>query len=164
MDWINKYGNLFSFLGLMLTILTFIGVLWNKRILKALNKKNFKINRMPENLSDLKGISEKISDLLIAFEQNKKELKTELSKIQPILKSLTKSLTDKEMDNLLILRDSLKNIDNWTFEGEEKKWYRKIFSKQKEMTTVLVNEVDIKLTRLITDIDNIGRDNNKNLI
>jgi len=68
------------------------------------------------------------------------------------------------MDNLSILKNSLKNIDNWTYEGEEKKWYRKIFSKQKEMTKIMVNEVDIKLTRLITDIENIGRDNNKNLV
>ena len=119
---------------------------------------------MPENLSDLKEISDKISDLLTIFEENKKELKTELSKIQPILKSLKKSLTEKEMDNLSILKNSLKNIDNWTYEGEEKKWYRKIFSKQREMTYVMVTEVDIKLTRLITDIENIGRDNNKNLV
>ena len=74
MDWIDKCGNLFSFLGLILTILTFAGVIWNKRILKVLNKKNFKLNRMPENLSDLKEISNKISDLLAEFEQNKKEL------------------------------------------------------------------------------------------
>jgi len=78
MDWIDKCGNLFSFLGLILTILTFAGVIWNKRILKVLNKKNFKLNRMPENLSDLKEISNKISDLLAEFEQNKKELKIEL--------------------------------------------------------------------------------------
>jgi hypothetical protein len=164
MEWIDKHGSLFSFLGLILTLLTFAGVIWNKRILKVLNKKNFKVNRMPENLSDLKEISDKISDLLIVFEQNKTDLKSEISKIQPILKSLTKSLSNNEMDNLTLLKNSINRIDSWTYEGEEKKWYKKIFSKQKEMTKVMVNEVDIKLTRLITDIDNIGRDHNKNLL
>ena len=162
MEWIDKYGSLFSFLGLGLTILTFLGVLWNKRVLKTLNQKNFKVNRMPKNLADLKKISNNISDLLISFNQKKKEIKSEISRIQPILKSLTKSLNKSEMDNLSSLKNSIKNIDSWTYEGE-KKWYTTIFSNQKEMTEAMVDEVDIKLTRLITDIDNIGKDHKKDL-
>jgi len=164
MDWINKYGNLFSFIGLGLTFLTFIGVLWSKRILNRLNMKNFKINRMPDNLNDLKVISNNISDLMIGFVQKKKEIKKELSKIQPILKSLNKSLESKEIDNLNALKSSIKNIDKWTYEGKQLKWYQKLLNKQEIMTETLIQEVDIKLTRLITDIDNIGKDNTKNLL
>ena len=56
------------------------------------------------------------------------------------------------------------DIDNWTFEGAELSWCQKVFSTKKEMTENMVNEVDIKLTRLITDVENIGKDNTKNLI
>lgn len=164
MDWINTYGNLFSFIGLGLTFLTLFGVLWNKRILNRLNMKNFKINRMPDNLNDLKEISDNISDLMIDFVQKKKEIKKELSKIQPILKSLNKSLESKEIDNLNALKSSIKNIDNWTYEGKQLRWYQKLLNKQEIITEILIQEVDIKLTRLITDIDNIGKDNTKNLL
>lgn len=164
MDWINKFGNLFSFIGLGLTILTFLGVLWNKKILTRLNKKNFKINRMPENLADLKKISENISDLMTEFVQKKREIKSELSKIQPILKSLSKSLENTEADNLNSLKSSIKNIDNWYYDGIQLKWYQSLLTKRVYMSEILVQEVDIKLTRLITDIDNIGKDNTKNLL
>lgn len=164
MEIINNYGNLFSLLGLSLTLLTFISVIFNKRVLNTLNKKNFKINRMPENLEDLKEISNNLSDLLTDFDNKKKNIKVELSKIQPILKSLTKSLNNDEMDNLTTLKKSTKNIDNWTYEGEEISFLKSIISKQKEMTENMVNEIDIKLTRLITDISNIGRDQSKNVL
>lgn len=164
MEWIDKYGNLFSLLGLGLSVLTFLGVLWNKSLLRTLNKKNFKINRMPENLTDLKDISENISDFLTDFENNKTNIRSELSKIQPILKSLNKSLNKNETDNLSSLKNSIKTIDSWTYEGADLKWYQKLLNNKKEMTETLVKEVDIKLTRLITDIDNIGKDNKKKLL
>ena len=164
MDWINKFGNLFSFIGLGLTILTFFGVLRNKKILNRLNTKNFKNNRMPENLADLKTISENISDLMTEFEQNKNKIKSELSKIQPILKSLSKSLENKEADNLISLKNSIKNIDGWYYDGEQLEWYQSWLNKREPMSEKLVQEVEIKLTRLITDIDNIGKDNTKNLL
>lgn len=164
MDWIDKYGNLFSLIGLIITVITFYNVLRNKKILGGLNTKNFKLNRMPENISDLKNLSEYLSELLSDYDSNKKELKGELCKIQPILKSLSKSLVHEEMENLLILKRSLKNIDNWTYEGVKKSWYEKGFIKQKEMSESMVIEIDIKLNRLITDLENIGRDNNKNLL
>ena len=164
MEWIDKYGNLFSLIGLGFTLLTFIGVLLSKRVLKKLNKKNFRINRMPENLNDLKSISDRITDLLLNFNTNKKDIKNELSKVQPTLKSLEKSLEKSDKKNFNSLKSSLKGIDNWTFEGAELKWYQKVFGSKKEITENMVNEVDIKLTRLITDIENIGKDNTKNLI
>ncbi len=164
MEWINKYGSLFSLIGLALTLLTFIGVLLNKGVLKKLNRKNFRVNRMPENLKDLKAISDRITDLLLDFNSNKKDIKSELSKVQPTLKSLQKSLEKADKENFNSLKSSLKDIDNWTFEGAELKWYHKFFGTKKEMTESMVNEVDIKLTRLITDVENIGKDNTKNLI
>ena len=77
MEWINKYGSLFSLIGLALTLLTFIGVLLNKGVLKKLNRKNFRVNRMPENLKDLKAISDRITDLLLDFNSNKKDIKSD---------------------------------------------------------------------------------------
>ncbi|MCC5928230.1 MAG: hypothetical protein JJU28_03200 [Cyclobacteriaceae bacterium] len=163
MEWVDKYGNLFSLIGLIITFFTLIGVVWNKRLLIRLNRKNFKLNRLPENLADLMKISENISDYIADFENNKKNVKYELSKIQPILKSLSKSLENNETDNMLKLKDSLKDIDNWTFESSEKKWFN-IFSKQNQlMTEIMITEIYIKLNRLITDIENIGKDNNKSL-
>ena len=163
-EWINKYGNLFSFIGLLLTIMTFIGVIWNKNILNKINKKNYKINRMPENCNDLKVISENLSDFIADFPNKKKEIKSEISKISPILKSLSKSLDSDENENMLLLKKNIKGIDNWKYEGESIAWYKKLLNREKEMTEHLINEVDIKLTRLITDIDNIDKDNQKNLL
>jgi hypothetical protein len=163
-SWIDKWANLFTFLGLILTLLTFLGVIWNKKILNRLNKKNFKTNRMPENYSDLTRISEKLSDYLADFDNNKKEIKTEISKVSPILKSLKKSLNSNENENLVLLKSSIKKIDSWKYEGEKIVWYKKFIYGEKNMTEKLVNEVDIKLTRLITDIDNISKDNKKNLL
>ncbi len=163
-DWINDNGDWFSFLGLILTFLTFVGVLLNKRNINKLNRKNFKVNRMPENLNDLKNISNSVSDLILDFDDKKKEIKSELSKISPILKSLKKSLNSGEIEHLKTLNSSIKNLDYWKIEGEKIKWFKKHSGKEKEMTERLVNDIEIKLTRLITDIENIGKDNLKNLV
>ncbi len=163
-DWINQNGNLFSFLGLIITIITFLGVLRTRRILKKLNKKNYKINRMPENFKDLKIISDNLSDYLADFGNNKKEIKIELSKISPILKSLSKSLNSDEKEYMQSLKKSIAGIDNWKYEGEKISKFKKFIYKEKEMSEHLITEVDIKLTRLITDIYNIDKDNNKNLL
>lgn len=163
-DWINQNGNLFSFLGLIITFITFMGVFRTKWILLKINKKNYKINRMPDNYTDLKLISEKLSDYLADFANKKKDIKVELSKISPILKSLSKSLNSDEKEFLKSLKNSIAGIDNWKYEGEKISRFKELIFKEREMTEQLITEVDIKLTRLITDIDNIDKDNKKNLL
>ena len=163
-DWINNCGNWFSFLGFFLTILTFLVVLLNRSIIKKLNKKNFRINRLPENLEELKEISKNITNYLSQFEENIKAIKIEMVKISPILKSIKKSLLKGENEYLLSLQESLKDIDYWVISGERIAWYRKILGKEKNFTEQMADEVDIRLNRLITDIDTIGKDTQKDLL
>jgi len=163
MDWINKNGDLFSFIGLFLTILTFIGIFLNNQAIERLNKKNFKINRMPENLRDLILISNTLSDLCVNFEENKKLIKKDIYKIIPVLKSLKKSLNHNELDSVKTLWDCVVSIDYWHFEGKFNLIHRLLFT-DKIMTEDLVTDVENMLTRLITDIQNIELDSKRNLL
>lgn len=162
-QWIKDTADLFSFIGFIITILTFLGVFFNYRVIARLNKKNFKLNRMPENLESLKTISQQITLLIVDFSQNKKNIKIELTKILPILKSLKKSLNNSENEYVVSLGKNLKDIDHWIITDEQISWYKNIFSKKKLLTENMVDEIDIQLTRLITDIDNIGKDTLKDL-
>ncbi len=108
---IENNGGLWSLIGILIALFTLYKVDSNKKLLKKFNKKNFKQNRMPENLESLKVISNNISSYLGDFENNKKNLKSEISKILPILKSLRKSLNPDEIDHYNTLKTSVKNID-----------------------------------------------------
>lgn len=119
---------------------------------------------MPQNLEDLKKISEHISNLSVEFEKNKKELKKEISIISPILKSLKKSLNTNEIDNVNKLTRSIKNVDKWVLLEKKKSWIHKFLPSRIVLTEEVVIEIDIKLIRLITDIENIKEDNEKNLL
>lgn len=119
---------------------------------------------MPENLESLKVISNNISSYLSDFENNKKKLKSEISKILPILKSLKKSLNPEEVDHYNTLKTSIRNIDKLRIDNKKIGFIDKHFNKEKVFTEDYADDIDIKLSRLITDIENIGKDHQRNLI
>lgn len=161
---IDNYANLFTSLGLIISILTLYKVWSNKKELEKLNKKNYAKNRMPENLDNLKQISSQISTLNSMFEQNKIELNNEIVKIRPILKSLRKSLSQEDLEYVRNL-DKILNKPLF-FNIEDVPCWRKLplYKKYLIVTENKVDEVYIKLTAVITDIDVVSKDNNKNLL
>lgn len=161
---INDYANLFTFIGLIISIFTLYKVWSNKKELEKLNKKNYAKNRMPENLDILKQISSRISGLNYMFEQNKIDLNNEIIKIRPVLKSLIKSLSQEDMEHVsnldkLLSKPLYFNIDDVPL-------WRKLplYKNFLIITEDKVDEVYVKLTAVITDIDIISKDTNKNLL
>ncbi|EJL64324.1 hypothetical protein [Flavobacterium sp. CF136] len=66
----SELADILSIIGFIITIWTFIKVWDNTEQIKELNKKNFFINRLPDNLMDLKKSSSKISILISNIDEN----------------------------------------------------------------------------------------------
>lgn len=163
-EFIKETADWFSFIGFIITLLTFWGVLCNKKVLKKLNRKSFSINRMPENLSDLKIISRAISILNSDFANKKSDLLIEMNKLAPILKSLKKSLEKSDLEHYNLLNSELKKINQVYYDINNVKPIRKILGYYVIMDEDLVDKIYRLLTVLITDIENISNDNKQNLI
>ncbi|MDR6457192.1 hypothetical protein J2786_000285 [Chryseobacterium vietnamense] len=162
--FINDYANLFTFIGFIITILTFIVAINNKKILKAINKKSFSINRLPENLEDLKNLSRKISVLNANYDTNKKTIVIEIKQISPILKSLRKSLNKNDLEHFNRLNIEIKKMKNVYHNSNDISFLKKIIKNYIILDERFVDNVYILLTVLITDIENIQKDNKQNLL
>ncbi|MEQ9300573.1 MAG: hypothetical protein RIF33_18520 [Cyclobacteriaceae bacterium] len=160
-EWINLNGNWFSFLGLAISILTFMVAVWNRRGIEKLNKKNLKRTRMPQINSDLKTSYNSVTNLRAAFEDNRQEIKMEFSKISPLLSSLQKSLYSSEMKNVYKLEKSMSQLDNWMTEENNSgitTWLKIKIGLKQQLNESHVERVMINLNRLITEVDNIEKD------
>ncbi len=162
--FINEWANGFTFIGLIVTIVTFFGVLINKSLLKRINRKSFSINRMPENLSDLKIISRNVSVLNSEFDIKKSEILIEINKLLPILKSLKKSLNKKDLEHFDSLNLEVKKINKVYYEESKVTRIRKLAGNYVILNEDFVDKIYRLLSVLITDIENIASDNKQNLI
>ncbi|MHA4895635.1 hypothetical protein ACXZ1K_12850 [Pedobacter sp. PWIIR3] len=162
--FISEGADWFTFIGFIITILTFLGVLFNKSLLKKINRKSFSINRMPENLSDLKTISRNISVFNAQFDYKKSEILTEINKISPILKSLKKSLNKADLEHYNSLNSEIKKINKVYYEESKVKRIRRLIGNYIVLDEDFVDKIYRLLTVLITDIENISNDNKQNLM
>ena len=163
-EFVKETADWFSFIGFIITLCTFWGVLFNKKLLKKINRKSFSINRMPENLNDLKIISRSISIFNSDFANKKSELLIEMNKLSPILKSLKKSLEKTDLDHYNLLNSELKKMNQVYYDISKVKTIRKLLGSYIIMDEDLVDKIYRFLTVLITDIENISNDNKQNLI
>lgn len=163
-ELIKNSADWFTVIGFFVTIFTFIGVLFNKKLIKRLNRKSFSINRMPENLNDLKTRSRSISILNAEFENNKSEILIEINKLSPILKSLKKSLNKGDLEHFNSLKTEIKKIKMVYYELSQVRFIPRIIGKYIILNEAFVDKIYRLLTVLITDIENITNDNNQNLI
>lgn len=161
---ISDWADWFTFIGFIITGLTFFGVWFNKKLLDRINRKSFSINRMPENLNDLKIISRNVSILNAEFDIKRSEILVEINKLLPILKSLKKSLDKKDLEHFNSLNSAIKNIQNVFYEKSEVKPISKLFGNYVVLNEDFVDKTYRLLTVLITDIQNISNDNKQNLI
>lgn len=162
--FIGDGADWFTFIGFIVTILTFLGVLFNKNLLKKINRKSFSINRMPENLSDLKNISRNVSILNSEFDSKKSEILIEINKLSPILKSLKKSLNKTDLEHFNSLNSEIKKINKVYYEEIKVNRIRKLIGNYVILNEDFVDKIYRLLTVLITDIENISNDNKQNLI
>ncbi|WP_318640565.1 hypothetical protein [Flavobacterium ardleyense] len=162
--FISDGGDWFTFLGFVFSILTFLGILFNKSILKKINKKSFSINRMPENLIDLKTISRNISIFNSEFDSKKPEILIEINKLSPILKSLKKSLNKADLEHFNSLSAEIKKVSKIYYEESKVNRMRKFIGNYIILNEDFVDKIYRFLTVLITDIENISNDNQQNLI
>ena len=162
--FIDDNANWFTFIGFIITIFTFIGVLCNKKYINKINRKNFTVNRMPENLSDLKTVSRNVSILNSQFDIKKSEILLEINKISPILKSLKKSLNKRDLEHFNSLYSEIKKINKLYNEENNVGRIRKIFGDYIILNEVFVDKIYRLLSVLITDIENILKDNKQNII
>jgi len=149
--------------GFILGFLTFIGVVLNKKEIKKLNKKNFFINRMPENLKDLKSASSKIVSLSSNIEENKDKILVEISILSPILKSLKKSLQKEDLEHFILLNNEIRKHKFTYLSIDNVVWFRRVVGYYNLLDDNYVRNVYRYLTILITDIENINKDFKKDL-
>lgn len=162
--FISDSADWFTFFGFILTIFTFLGVWLNKRLLNRINRKSFSINRMPENLSDLKTISRNVSILNSEFSTKKSDLLIEINKLSPILKSLKKSLNKTDLEHFNALEYEIKKMKKVYYEEKKVKFIRRFFGNYVILNEDFGDKIYRLLTVLITDIENISNDNKQNLI
>lgn len=162
--FITESADWFSFIGFIITVLTFIGVIFNDCLLNEINRKSFSINRMPENLNDLKTLSRNISVLNSEFENNKLEILTEINKLSPVLKSLKKSLNKEDLEHYNSLKTEVAKIKSIYYDINEVKIFRRITGMYVILNEEFTDKIYRLLTVLITDIENIANDNRQNLI
>lgn len=161
---IDASANFLGVLGFILSILTYIQVLFNKAELKKINKRNFSRYRLPENLQDLKNISRSLSRLNVDFESNKAKISIEVVKIKPTLKSLKKSLDNHDMEHYSVLNKSVENSNNIKYKTSEISLLNRVLKNVLILDEFSVDDIYRKLTTLITDLENISKDNSQNLL
>lgn len=160
----GEIADILSIIGFIITIWTFIKVIDNTKQLKEFNKKNFFINRLPENLKDLKKSSSKISILISNIDESKNEILIEISNLSPILKSLKKSLKEKDMEHYNLLKVEVNKHKDTYINKENINWFKKLFFKYNIIDETYVRTIYRYLTTLITDIENINKDFKKDLL
>lgn len=160
----GEIADIISIIGFIFTLWTLIKVIDNTKQLKEFNKKNFFVNRLPENLKDLKKSSSKISILISNIDESKNEILIEISNLSPILKSLKKSLTEKDMEHYNLLKVEVNKHKKTYIDVANVNWIRKLFSKYNIIDETYVRTIYRYLTTLITDIENINKDFKKDLL
>jgi len=156
-DWL-------TIIGFIITILTYLVVRSNKKEINELNRKNFFVNRTPENLKELKNSSLALSRLISNLEENKREVLLEISKIAPILKSLKKSLREHDLEYFNLLKVEVDKHRNIFYKIEDVSWLKRKLKLYVILDEKYVDKTFIFLTTLITDIESLDKDFKKDLL
>ncbi|UTN02309.1 hypothetical protein L0669_13370 [Flavobacterium bizetiae] len=160
----SEIADIISIIGFIITIWTFIKIWDNTKQLRELNKKNFFINRLPDNLKDLKKSSSKISILISNIDGNKNEILVEISNLSPILKSTKKSLKDNDLEHYKLLETEVNKHKITFVDINNVNWFRKFFNQYNILDENYARNIYRYLTTFITDIENMNKDFKKDLL
>lgn len=159
-----ELADILTIIGFLITILTFLKVINNSKEIKELNKKNFFINRLPENLHDLKKSSSKLSILISQTENNKKEILIEISGLSPILKSIKRSLKKEDLEHYNLLKEEVDKHKKTYISIDDVAWIRKLTKNFNLLEEAYIDKTYRYLSTLITDIENMNKDYKKDLL
>ncbi len=156
-DWI-------SILGFIITLSTYFVARENKKEIEELNKKNLFINRLPENLKDLRKSSSALSRLLSDLESNRKEILNEISKLAPILKSIKKSLKNDDLEYFHLLKNEVDKHGRICYSLDNVSWFKRKLNRYVVLDETYVDKIYRCLTTFITDLENLDKDFKKDLL
>ncbi|MGH1519872.1 hypothetical protein [Chryseobacterium sp. JK1] len=159
-----ELADILTIIGFLITILTFLKVINNSKEIKELNKKNFFINRLPENLHDLKKSSSKLSVLISQTDNNKKEILIEISGLSPILKSIKRSLKKEDLEHYNLLKEEVDKHKKTYISIDDVAWIRKLTKNFNLLEEAYIDKTYRYLSTLITDIENMNKDYKKDLL
>ena len=167
MNFIDKNGDWFSFISLLISTMTFLVAVFIRRRLKDAEKLHFVKTRIPENIDHLKTNSKRISELLADFQNQKTEIKAELSRCLSYLKSVEFTLQKKESKSIYDIKSDIKSVLKkknhktrlFFFPVFIEDWYngKKLLHEQH------IDSIYISLSGLITELDNLVKDKNNRI-
>lgn len=161
---ISAIADYLSIIGFMITIATFFVVRNNKKEIRELNKRNLFINRLPDNLKELKNTSLLLSRLISDINTNRKQILREISKLAPVLKSIKKSLKKHDLEYFNLLKDEVDKHKNMYYSINEVSWIRKQFKLYYILDGQYIDKIYRSIATLITDIENLDKDFKKDLL
>lgn len=165
--FVDDIANWLESLGFLLAMFTAIKVFILDDRLITFNKRHLFQVRSQEHISDLKEISKKISGLISDFSSNKTELKMQLKKSEEVAKSIKKKLMKKDMENTISLIKEAKKIEKLPESIEKLNFIKKTYFKavkREEFNESVMNNYYVKLSGLITSLEELNKDNAKTLM
>ena len=161
---VDKIAKWLEVFGFLLSGFTFIKVVFLNKEVKKLNARHLFDVRVDEHLADFKKTSRKIASLLGNYLQNIKELRLEISKSLANCLSLRKKVDKSELETLTaLIRHTRKIIANKNDNYSTINCFGKFFGKR-PLLEKDIDEYYQTLALLITEIENLYKDNKNKLI
>lgn len=166
-DVLAVCANWFEAIGFIIAIFTAIKVYFLNKSIGKFNRKHLFRVRSEEHIVKLKEIASKMASYLSDFSENRMQLREQLKKSEEIIKSIKKKVSSSEAEELKnVIKEAKKiqklpdSIDNLP---KYKKWYYKL-SNRDDFSEEITSQYYIKLTGLITYLEELKQDNENSLL
>lgn len=164
---VDNCANWFEAIGFLLAIFTAVKVFIIDQSIFEFNKKHLFQVRSEEHISRLKEIASKMVLHLSNFTDEKMQLREQLKKSEEIAKSIKKKVIKKDAETLQKIINEAKKVqklpDSISNLPTLKKIYHKIINTE-EFSEAIAGQYYIKLTGLITYLEELKKDNDNSLI
>lgn len=162
-DAIAFLANWFEVIGFIIGVFVAIKVYFINRDIKILNKRHLYHQRIDEHLSELKGFSRTLADLIPDYKNNIKDIRLVASTCKVNGLSLKKKVEKRELINLTNFIKSSNNITKNKLQlDKEPNAIQRLFRN----TPISENQLDNyyeTLTALISEIEHLNQDIKKSL-
>lgn len=165
--FVDDIANWLEFIGFIIAIFTAIKVFFLDKRIVTFNKKHLFNVRSQAHINDLKDISKDISSLISDFSNKKTELKIQVKKSEEVAKSIKKKLPKQDIQNTKSLIKEALKIERSTENLENLNKLEKLFNRiirRDEFTESIMNNYYVKLSGLITSLEELKKDYAKSLI
>lgn len=167
LDEINSFlsvaANWLEAIGFLIALFTAVKVFFLNKEVKRINAKHLFAVRIGDHLSEYKKTSKQIAIFLGDYSQNTKDLRLEVSKCLGNSLSLKKKVDKSELTSLQNLIDLSEKIKSKKHDSiTTLKWYDKMLQR-KPLTENDIDEYYESLAFLITEIEQLNKDNKKSI-